>query len=60
MLNINRILSGLFAVSGGPGLDQGPADNYLRQVDDQTEQEEHGPQHGEGLAENGVGGFGRA
>ena len=60
MLNINKVISGLFAVSGGPGLDQGPADNNLRQVDDQTEQEEHTPQHREGLAKHSVGGFGRA
>ena len=60
MLNINEVISGLFAVSRGPGLDQGPADNYLRQVDDQTEQEEHTPQNREGLTKHSVGGFGRA
>ena len=53
-------VSGPLAVSGGPGLHQGPAHDDLRQVDDQTEEEEHAPQHGEGLAEHGVGGFGRA
>ena len=60
MLNINKVFSCLFAVSGSPGLDQGPADNNLRQVDDQTEKEEYTPQHGEGLAKHSVGGFGRA
>ena len=47
-------------MSGGPGLDQGPAHDDLHQVDDQTEQEEHTPQHREGLAEHSMGGFGRA
>ena len=47
-------------MSGSPGLDQGPADDELGQVNNQTQEEEHAPQHGEGLAKHGVGGFGRA
>ena len=57
--SINKV-SGLLAMSGGPGLDQGPAHDDLRHVNDQTKQEEHTPQHREGLAEHSMGGFGRA
>ena len=57
--SINKV-SGLLAMSGGPGLDQGPAHDDLRQVNYQTEQKEHTPKHGEGLAKHSVGGLGRA